>query len=145
MSISLPTSSTVSIYSYMDYSSLYINLCMYIYIYVARLCMPFFNRKDCNFDEYISIDELYRKLLLIHGQHLSLLYLFNYLSIYPCVHIDRDRINLIIPPRGFCARIHQSLLLPPPLALPTRLQYYCTTIGQYTPSPVARFCTPYTI
>ena len=37
------------------------------------------------------------------------------------------------------------LVLPPPLAKPTLLQYYYTTIAQYTPSYRPPFCMPYTI
>ena len=37
------------------------------------------------------------------------------------------------------------LLLPPPLVKPILLQYYCTTIAQYTPSYRPPFCMPYTI
>jgi len=34
--------------------------------------------------------------------------------------------------RGFCARINHSVVLPPPRALPTLLQYSDMTIAQYT-------------
>jgi len=37
------------------------------------------------------------------------------------------------------------LLLPPPLAKPTLLQYYCTTIAQYAPRHRPSFSMPYTI
>ena len=38
-----------------------------------------------------------------------------------------------------------SLSCPSPSALPTLLQYYCTTIAQYMTPPPPPFCMPYTI
>ena len=38
-----------------------------------------------------------------------------------------------------------SFYCPPPLVKPTLLQYYCTTIAQYTPSYLHPLCMPYTI
>ena len=38
-----------------------------------------------------------------------------------------------------------SFYCPLPLAKPTRLQYYCTPIAQYTPPHRPPFCMPYTI
>jgi len=48
----------------------------------------------------------------------------------------------------FKALLWESIILslpPPPLVKPTLLQYYCTTIAQYTPCYRHPFCTPYTI
>jgi len=46
----------------------------------------------------------------------------------------------------FASKLHcgslSSLYPPTPLAKPTLLQYYCTTIGQYTPSYRPPFCMP---
>jgi len=47
----------------------------------------------------------------------------------------------------FQAFVHESAIIycPPPLALPPLLQYYCTTLAQYTPPPLPPLCMPYTI
>jgi len=47
----------------------------------------------------------------------------------------------------FEALVHESIILslPPPPALPTRLQYYCNTIAQYSSPPPTPICMPYTI
>jgi len=37
--------------------------------------------------------------------------------------------------RGFCARINHPCIAPHPSALPTLLQYHCTSIPQYTTPP----------
>jgi len=48
----------------------------------------------------------------------------------------------------FIVGVNHPFIAPPPLANPTLLQYYCTTIAQYTPPPTDPFCvchTPYSI
>jgi len=48
----------------------------------------------------------------------------------------------------FKALLWESIVLsftPPPLAKPILLQYFCTTIAQYTPPYRPPFCKPYTI
>jgi len=51
--------------------------------------------------------------------------------------------------QGFCARVNHPNIAPPPRpALPTPLQYYCTSIAQYTTPPPDPSCmcrTPYNI
>jgi len=50
------------------------------------------------------------------------------------------------PSKLLCTN-QSSCSCPPPLALPTLLQYYCTTLAQYTAPPAPSFVcrTPYTI
>jgi len=47
--------------------------------------------------------------------------------------------------RGVCARINSPFIGPLPPALSSLLQYYCTSIAQYTPRYRPSLCMPYTI
>jgi len=49
--------------------------------------------------------------------------------------------------QSFIVGVNHSFVAPPPLAKPTLLQYYCTTIAQYTPphQPPVACHTPYNI
>jgi len=51
----------------------------------------------------------------------------------------------IVLVRGFCARINHPLIAPLPPPLGALLQYYCTSIRQYTTTPRHSFCMPHTI
>jgi len=64
-------------------------------------------------------------------------------TIYTSVHEDWPSQDIVLL-RGLCGRLNHSFIAPL-LALPTQLQYYCTTIARYSDPLRHPVFMPYTI